>query len=133
MGIHPESKHPKKSIRLKYNRKKIHLINALEQFILMAEQLLDENKNGRTYKRRESEHLLEESKKLLNLFPNKDRQTKEITDDDHDNFIKMLDEAYKNTQRMKIDLEESADQYERMMEELKIERDKLNKKNNPNK
>lgn len=108
-----ESKNPKVSIRLKYNRRRAFLRHSLEQFIMFSEMLLDEKKYGKRYKRRDAELLLEKSKELLKILP----EEKEIdfTLVDQERFLRAIEDAETETKRI---LEKMPLEVEQLTEEL---------------
>ncbi|WP_217542885.1 hypothetical protein [Vibrio metschnikovii] len=63
------AKDEKRSIRDKYNRRLKHLYYALEQYLLFAEERLDESKAGKIRNKEETEDIVEKVKELLVLVP----------------------------------------------------------------
>lgn len=124
MGIHEESKDPKKSIRLKYNRRKEYLRHCLQQFLIFAEERLDESKYGKIYKKNDVTLLYEGAKELLAKFP----PEKEIkwTEEHSKSFELMMDLAGEDTEKILSGLDLSDDKYNDFLKQLEEAKSKLN-------
>jgi hypothetical protein len=125
MSIYNEPKDPKASIRLKYNRRREYLRNSLEQFLIFAEERLDEEKYGKIYKKSEVENLLTGAKELLDKFPAKKEY--EFTQEDFANFELMLEEAGKETEKIMENIKNDNTDYVSLLKEL---REEIKKKEN---
>ena len=116
MSIYNDPKDPKTSIRLKYNRRREYLRHSLEQFLIFAEERLDEEKYGKIYKKAEVENLLKGAQKLLDIFPAKKEY--EFTQEDFANFELMLEEAGKETEKIMENIKNDNTDYVALLKEL---------------
>lgn len=126
MSIYNDPKDPKTSIRLKYNRRREYLRHSLEQFLMFAEERLDEEKYGKIYKKSEVENLLKGANELLEKFPSKKEY--EFTQGDFANFEWMLEEAGKETEEIMENIKNDNTDYVALLKELREDRKK--KENN---
>lgn len=124
MSIYKDPKDPKVSIRLKYNRRREYLRHSLEQFIIFAEERLDEEKYGKIYKKSEVESLLNGANELLSQFP--DKKEIEFTQEDFANFELMLEEAGKETEEIMENIKNDNTNYIELLKEL---HDRIKKNN----
>lgn len=126
MSFNKNPKDPKKSIRLKYNRRREHLRHSLEQFLLLSEERLDEKKYGKIYKKKEVEFLYNGAKELLDKYPEK--KEVELTKEDFENFDAMLIEAEEFTKTLFEEMEKDTTDYVELLKEIKKEIEDLEKK-----
>ncbi len=119
MSIYKEPKDPKKSIRLKYNRRREFLRHSIEQFILFAKERIDEEKYGKIYKKDEVTTLLDGAEELLMKFPQKKEY--EFTKDDFANFDLMLEEARKETEILLENMKNDNTDYVKLLNEIREE------------
>ncbi len=132
MSFNKNPKDPKKSIRLKYNRRREHLRHSLEQFLLFSEERLDEKKYGEIYKKADVELLYNGAKELLDKFPEK--KEVEFTKEDFENFDAMLIEAEEFTKKIIEEMEKDTTDYFVLLKEMKeeSENNEKNKKTTAN-
>lgn len=95
-------KNLKRSIRDKYKRRERNLYHALEQFLLYAEDRLDESIAGKIKNREKTEQLVFLCAKLLEEIP----EPKENMIDPNLDIVDMLDIAEKNTRRISKEAQE---------------------------
>lgn len=125
MSIYNGPKELKTSIRLKYNRRREYLRHSLEQFLIFAEERLDEEKYGKIYKKAEVENLLKGANELLDSFPAEKEH--EFTQEDFANFDLMLEEAGKETEKIMENIKNDNTEYVALLKEL---REEIKKKEN---
>lgn len=127
MSFNKDPKDPKKSIRLKYNRRREFLRHSLEQFIIFAHERLDEDKYGKIYKNEEVENLLKGAEDFLKIFPPKKEY--EFTPEDFANFDLALEVAAKETEKLFENMKNENTDYVALLKEIQeeIERQEKNK------
>lgn len=131
MSFNKDPKDPKKSIILKYNRRREFLRHSLEQFIIFANERLDENKYGKIYKKEEVENLLKGADKFLKTFPIKKEY--DFTPEGFANFDLALEEAAKETEKLTENMKNDNSDYVALLKEIKEEIETLEKTINQNK
>lgn len=119
MSFNNDPKDPKKSIRLKYNRRREYLRHSLQQFILFASERLDEEKYGKIYKKEEVDNLKKGAEDLLSKFP--DKKEHEFTQEDFVNFELVLEEAAKKTKILIENMENDNTDYLAILKKIKEE------------
>lgn len=119
MSFNNDPKDPKKSIRLKYNRRREYLRHSLEQFIIFAEERVDEEKYGKIYKKDEVDNLIKGAKELLEKFP--DKKEYKFTSEDFANFESSLDEVAKKTKILIENMENDNTDYLAILKKIKEE------------
>lgn len=128
MNFNKDPKDPKKSIRLKYNRRREFLRHSLEQFIIFANERLDEDKYGKIYKKEEVENLLKGADDFLKTFPPKKEY--EFTPEDFANFDLAMEEAAKETEKLFENMKNDNTDYVALLKEIHGEIEKQEKKDN---
>jgi hypothetical protein len=109
MSFNKDPKDPKRSLRLKYNRRREYLRHILQQFIFFGEQRLDEDANGKIQKREQVERLVKGAKELLKLFP--PAKEMELTEEDFKKFDEVLEQAGEETEQIMNDLKKEDEKY----------------------
>lgn len=130
MSFNKDPKDPKKSIRLKYNRRREFLRHSLEQFIIFANERLDEDKYGKIYKKEEVENLLKGADDFLKTFPPKKEY--EFTPEDFANFDLALEEAAKETEKLFENMKNDNTDYVSLLKEIQEEIERQEKKHESN-
>lgn len=128
MSFNQEPKDPKKSIRLKYNRRREFLRHSLEQFIIFANERLNEEKYGKIYKKEEVENLLKGADNFLKTFP--PVKEYEFTAEDFANFDLAMEEAAKETEKLFENIKNDNTDYVALLKEIHEEMEKREKKDN---
>jgi len=117
MSFYKDPKDSKKSIRLKYNRRREYLRHSLEQFIIFAKERVDEEKYGKIYKKDEVDNLLKGAIELLEKFP--DKKEHEFTQEDFVNFELVLEETAEESKILLKDLKNNDTYYIDLLKKIR--------------
>jgi hypothetical protein len=126
MSFNEDPKDPKKSIRLKYNRRRENLRHTLDQFIMFAEDRIDEEKYGTVYKKDEVISLIKGARELLEKFPPK--KEVDFTAEDFASLEAMLENAAEETDKIMNEIANDATDYNELLKEIQAEIQKKQEK-----